>query len=316
MEGFYDSDINSYGDGISSSGININDVIQPSEGYQLFKYDENLSDYYTGWWFLQPDSNTYFLQHQYDLNNSNSNFDSCENDYLLIRGIREGSQSVVSLSYTRTKLDGISIDFNTDDYKPIKSNNSIKSLSDFNSLTSSTSFDFNTILVYYTVEDISTGEKQTNLFGVLFLDKISTTPDGSYIKRYKKYKPDTTLGLNGNSYGFKINIKFDVSNDNASAVSVINEYSTFSMHMFTEALSKLQQSSDILLSQTYVVNQLNEDVENLKGLLLNDYDKEEIKNRLSVIENQLSTANIIFEDVSDLTSLIERNYQEILNIYN
>jgi len=316
LQAFFDSDLNSYGDGIPNANISIDDINPPSEGYQLFKYNKLLSNYYTGWWFSQPDSNTYFIQQPYDLNNPNSNFDSCDNDSLLIRGVRDDSHLPITLQYIRTQLDGICIDFDINDYKPITSNNSIKSLSDFNSLNTSTSFDFNTILIYYTVEDISTGEKKNNLFGVLFLDKVTTSTDGSYIKRYKKYKPDTVLGLNGNSYGFKINIKFDVSNDNASVVSVVNEYSTFSMHMFTDALSKLQKSSDILLNQTYTVNKLNEEIENIKGLLLNDYDKNEIKNRLSIIENQLSTSKIIFENVGDLTSLIEKNYQEILNIYN
>src|SRR5690606_6766298 len=126
--------------------------------------------------------------------------------------------------------------FKIENYYPIASNSAINSFSDFNGLAETTSFDFNAVLVYYDITDVSTGETATNLFGILFLDNVEDSAGGGgSIPRLSKYKPNRITGLNGNSFGFKINLKFDINSEQTAIVSAVNEYAPFSMQLFVEA---------------------------------------------------------------------------------
>ena len=84
------------------------------------------------------------------------------------------------------------------------------------------------MLVYYDMVDTSnTANTVTNLYGILLVDNITPTTDGGYIQRYPKYKPNKVTGQNGNSYGFKINLRFDASPGTAGIDTIVNDYNTF-----------------------------------------------------------------------------------------
>jgi len=96
-------------------------------------------------------------------------------------------------------------------------------------------------LVYYDLVDTSnTSNTVTNLYGILLVDNITPTTDGGYIQRYPKFKPNKVTGQNGNSYGFKINLRFDASPGTAGIDTIVNDYNTFSMQLFSEATAQLQ----------------------------------------------------------------------------
>ena len=98
--------------------------------------------------------------------------------------------------------------------------------------------------------DLSDSTKTTtNLYGILILDNITPTTDGGYIQRYPKYKPNLTTGQNGNSYGFKINLRFDASPGTAGIDTIVNDYNTFSMGLFSDASAQLQASAQIFQRQ-------------------------------------------------------------------
>jgi hypothetical protein len=268
---FFDSDNQSYGAAIGTTAGSLPSISLPGE-YQLLKYDTSLSDYTVGWWFPYPEANSYWTQPAA----TTGTFDDPQNDSYMIRGVKEGTNTSTDVFFQRSRLDGIQLDFDTANYFPIASNPSIKSFSDFNSLSETVSFDFNAVLVYYDVYDVSTQERATNLFGILFLDNVEdTTTGGGYIPRLKKYKPNRITGLNGNSYGFKINLKFDINTEDAAIVTAVNEYAPFSMQLFVDALNQLQASADTLTNQTSLVEQLRLEVESLKDLVYNGADLQE-----------------------------------------
>lgn len=310
INAFFDSDFNNYGEG-ATVGLTLGDVEFPSTGYQLFKWDESISQYVVDWWFQYPEGNSYWTQPPA----LTGTFDDPRNDSFMIRGVKE-SGATGSVMFQRSRLDGIMLDFDVNNYYPIASNPALKTFSDFNSLPETSSFEFNAILIYYDIINVSTNERATNLFGVLFLDNVENTiSGGGTIPRFTKYKPNRITGLNGNSFGFKINLKFDINSEDAAIVTAINEYAPFSMQVFVDALNQLQASADTLLSQTNAVNKLSSEVESLKGLVYNETDLQELEQRLSNVENQLLTAKAIFENSQIVLDLIERNYQEIMNIY-
>jgi len=314
---YFDSEFSNYGPGATLSSV-IEDVngslLTPGE-YQLFSYNESISDYQVGWWFLYPEANSYWTQPG---TTGSGTFDSVTSSSYLIRGYKEGvGGTVVSVNFRRSDLDGIGIDFNTNNYFPISSNPSLNTFSDFNSVPESVSFQFNTVLVYYDVQDTSTGNIATNLFGVLFLDNVQDTlVGGSYIPRLDKFKPNQVSGLNGNAYGFKINLKFDTNSQQAAVATSVNEYSPFSLHVFLDALNRMQSISNQFLDYQNEILSLQLQVNQLNDIVVGGTSINAINQEIADINEQLATAGVMFENSSTLTELINQNYQEILNIYS
>ena len=310
IHAFFDSPNGTYGATVGATAQSLPPLSLPGE-YQLLTYNASISSYVVGWWFEYPEANSYWTQPP----GTDTTFDDPRNDSFEIIGVKsDGSNATVN--FQRSRLDGIMLDFNTADYYPIASNPAIQSFSDFNSLAQTASFDFNAVLVYYDLTNLSTGESATNLFGVLFLDDVQETSSGAgSIPTITKFKPNTVTGLNGNSFGFKLNLKFDIDSNNTAIVSSVNEYAPFSMQLFVDALNELQASADTLTSQVNVVNQLSTEVNSLSSLVYSSADYQALESRVAALENQLLTASAIFQNSQTVMDLIQRNYNEILNIY-
>ena len=308
---YFDSDSQTYGAPIGTTAGNLPAITTPGE-YQLLKYDSSSDVYKVDWWFPYPEANSYWTQ-PVALSGS---FDDPRNDSYMLRGVKNNESSSNDIFFQRSRLDGISLDFDIKSYFPIASNPSIKSFSDFNSLSETVSFEFNTVLVYYDIYDVTTKKRATNLFGVLFLDNVEDNyTGGGYIPRLKKYKHNRITGLNVNSYGFKVNLKFDVNTEDAAIVTAVNEYAPFSMQLFVDALNTLQSSSNTLTSQTAEVEKLRLEVESLKSLVYNGTDLQELDSRLSNVERQLEDSQAALANSNTIMDLIQRNYDEIMNIY-
>lgn len=311
VHAFFDADFQNYGATFGLTAGSLPPITNPGE-YQLLKYDASTSQYVIGWWFPYPEANSYWTQPAA----VTGNFDDPTNDTFMIRGVKNGTSVSTDVFFQRSRVDGISLDFNTSSYYPIASNPSIRSFSDFNGLPESVSFEFNAVLVYYDVYDVSTQERATNLFGILFLDNVEDTlAGGGYIPRLKKFKPNRITGLNGNAYGFKINLKFDINTEDAAIVTAVNEYAPFSMQLFVDALNELGSAANTLTSQTTVIEDLATEVDSLKQLVYNGEDLEELSQRLSGVETQIENSQAALANSSTIMALIQRNYDEIMNIY-
>lgn len=104
-------------------------------------------------------------------------------------------------------------------------------------------YDFNAIAVFY---DIWNDKDQTttarNLYGIFFIDKFIPSTGGSYeLGKFQKVQPSPTAA--GNSYGFRINLKFSNASNQVSSEITINDYNTISMELYMEALRKLTETN-------------------------------------------------------------------------
>lgn len=150
-------------------------------------------------------------------------------------------------------------------YDTINTNDEFIDLADFN---------FNAILVYYSIYDKNNGsELATNLFGILFLngptvDVFSNTGDAMKftIEPFNKRKSngagsDRTFG---SGYSFKINIKSTSIYDNTDAV--INDETT-STSLYTEDFNSvvynLNKSVEMLSKNTQVTQTIYKDYQDL-----------------------------------------------------
>ena len=147
-------------------------------------------------------------------------------------------------------------------------------------LNSEEDFEFNCVLIYYRIKK-GNGKWYTNLYGVLFLEEVSTSDyninlneddeRAGYIQRYPKFKK-------GNSWGLKLDLKIDAQPDSQMELRD-KEYTDpnegAGMQMFTEALMQLNDCSKLF----YEVKKENTDIEE----------------RLYTLENMVSGVDTVYD---------------------
>lgn len=198
-------------------------------------------------------------------------------------------------SFYRSKLDAVSIVKDLDIYDNYFYNTKPSDYYDFGSLNwdkvnttysltkqtqnlsdSLGKFDFNAVLLYYTVyEPNNSTEIATNLFGILFLDGVKTIGAGSpditgfnipqsYIEKTTK-KMSTEYGF-GNGFSFRVNIRTSSIYDNADAL--ISDSTTSNSVLtddFNDVVHALQQSVRTLENNTYTIRTIVEEHKGLKA---------------------------------------------------
>lgn len=282
--------------------------------------DDILTDYVkNSWWYIRTsDANCYHLEA--------SEFTNTKNETLAIFSDTGYGQGVnieeSALKFKRSKLDGISIDFDADSYSGYNPDINIKSLMDLARDPISKNFEFNAVLIYYDLYN-ENGEVQntvaTNLFGILFLDNVEPSSlGGGYIPRFEKCKPNSVLNLNGNSYGFTVNMKLNVNNiiSGVDVQTSISDSNTLSMTIYAEALQELFRVSQSLTDINISLLKMDQRLRVLEQLsfLSNNKNIESILNRLNNIDNKLLDENILsfVKDREDILSLIS-NLQGAVN---
>lgn len=210
------------------------------------------------------------------------------------------------------------IDFDIESYNEIMTNASINTIQDFNKSTLADTFEFNTVLLYYDVLDVSSGKKTSNLYGVLFLSDVITSdqpniPD--YFQRFPKYKP-VEGAYNGNSYGFKINLRIDLEPNKQGIHSLVNEYNTFSMALFSDAIAKMQNCADTFIKLKDTTTKLGEKVSELETMMANVANYNKMQENINELQRELENANLAFADRNSLLELIAKNSDEIKKLAN
>ena len=258
------------------------------------------------WYSPRDEANSYFTEASFF---DGSNFE-------IEKYVAASGPSSYSVTYNRSNLDGVQIDFNPSYYKAIQNYVGISTIEEWNGTPVTTSFEFNAVLVYYDVYDPNNPtDSETNLYGILFLnDPEPISTNAAKLPSFKKFKPDPITKLNGNSYGFKINLKFDTDVESTGVEQAINDYSSFSLSIFMDAATVLQDSAKNLNDRTLQIAGMQEEINYLKDLIINTDDSTEIKARLDVVEASLQANQALFDNTQDILSLIENNSDMIDNI--
>lgn len=252
---------------------------------------------------LSQYTNSYFTEQSNFNDSSNTDIRKYPADYGL---------TGTGTAYRRSKLDGISIDFEASNYLAITSSPNISSISQFNGSDKSKSFDFNAILVYYDIFDANNpSDKATNLFGILVLDNVTPTSNGGYIQRLPKIKPNKVTKQNGNSWGMVLNLKIDASVANSEIDSIINEYNTFSMGLFADTMAQLQESITLFTQIRSSVNTYENRIFNLENSVFNVDGIQILNQRMDLLEQSLNNAQLAFSQSTTLLDLIAANSDAI-----
>lgn len=226
------------------------------------------------------------------------------------------TEGLTEVNFKRSRLDGIQIDFDVASYKPIADNASITTFQEYNSTSDAQAFEFNAVLVYYDVYDPNNEDDvATNLYGVLFLEDVEQLSTEYGIPRFKKFRPNAVTKLNGNSYGFKINVKFDTSIDNVGIVEkAINDYSTFSLELYVDALNALQQSAEALQGQTEDLIDIKSRMTELEDLVINIDNINELDLRITTLEDSMLENQALFNNTNTLVTMINNMSDEFNEI--
>jgi hypothetical protein len=253
--------------------------------------------------YYDDDSNDQYITH--------STFGDISN-WTGTASIPAGTPKNVLLSF----MDGAVLDFDPNSYKPIVDDFNISLISEFNASGASQDFSFNAALVYYDTYSASNPENSsTNLYGFLVLDDYVNQGAGySYLKRFDKFKPNSVTKLNGNSYGLKLNLKFDTSVDNVGIETIINDYSTFSMDLFIDASIRMQEAANMFLEQEQKIIQIRQQLTALEQFYFSQDDLNSLAQRVSELEKSLNNAKLAFASETTLLDLINQNADNINQI--
>jgi hypothetical protein len=259
----------------------------------------------SNWYQPRDEANSYFTDPSF-FDNSN---------YTLEKYVTS-SPTGYSVNYRRSNLDGVQIDFEPSSYRAIQNYVGISTIEEWNGTPTTTSFEFNAVLVYYDVYDPNNPtDSETNLYGILFLnDPEPISTNAAKFPNFKKFKPDSITKLNGNSYGFKINLKFDTDVESTGVEQAINDYSSFSLSIFMDAATVLQDAAKNLNDRTLEIMAMQNQISALTDLIINTDDSTDIKLRLDTVEKSLQANQALFDNTQDILSLIERNSDTIENI--
>ena len=148
------------------------------------------------------------------------------------------------------------------------------------------------------------------------LDNITPTTDGGFIQRYPKYKPNKITGQNGNSYGFKINLRFDASPGTSGVDTIINDYNTFSMGLFVDATTQLQESAKIFQRQQIELRQLEQKVQGLENSINSVNIVSSLQDQINNLQKQFNNASLSMANGTTLLDLIAKNADEIQSLAN
>lgn len=255
------------------------------------------------WWYANPVPNSYFTEP--------ATFLDSTNDIFKIESVNK------SVEFKRSRLDGITLEFDTAAYSGM-GNVGITNFGKFNETAAAQTFDFNAILIYYDLYDPATLENSTsNLFGVLFLDNVDPLPSGGgYIPRLTKYKPNSITGVNGNSYSFRINLKFDVNTDDTAVETSINDYNPYSLELYMDVLNEMMASVTLMNKNNQLVNSLQNQINSVTNLIVDSQNADVLAQRIDSLEKLVNDNKAIFANNDSLLALIQKNYEDIINIYN
>ena len=205
----------------------------------------------------------------------------------------------------------VQIDWDTASYEPIQNNPDVQSLLDY--AKTGQQFRFNAVLVYYDLYSSSIpANRATNLYGILILDDITDSyGPGSKIHEQIKFKPNEVTGLNGNAFSLKLNLKFNSSLDNVGVETSVNDFTTFSMDLFMDTTTALENATELLLQANNRYNKIVERLDSLENIILGTAKAAALEARIQELEDDFTSSSLQLQDSNALLSLINNAHTKI-----
>lgn len=181
-------------------------------------------------------------------------------------------------------------------------------------------FDFNAILLYYSVYDLDDVNKEpvaTNLFGIVFLDGGQNQTDEylmSPLRKKKSYSGNGhTNAYFGNSYSFRVNIKTLSVYDNTDAVIQDNTTTTSNYSQdFNDVVYNLNRAIDIMNTNVETTSRIQNDYMQMLDYYMEV--KQKVDDMKSDVENTVS--NYVNNAIATLDSEVNKKIDEAVEALN
>jgi len=205
----------------------------------------------------------------------------------------------------------VQIDFDTASYVAIQNNPDVQTLLDY--AKTGQQFRFNAVLVYYDLYSSSVpANRATNLYGILILDDIADAfGPGTKIHEQIKFKPNEVTGLNGNAFSLKLNLKFNSSLDNVGVETSINDFTTFSMDLFMDTTTALENATDLLLQANNRYSKVVDRLDAIENLVLGTAKATALETRIKELEDDFTASSLQLQDSNALLNLINNAHNKI-----
>jgi hypothetical protein len=227
---------------------------------------------------------------------STGNINQRNGDYYGVTINNNLSPTLKYPEFDSTNLDGLTLNLNINDYA--KATSYIYPIETFGEFCGTAfnneppkDFEFNAILWYYTLEDVSGNnlETATNLYGVEFLD----TPNNDVLtakSQIPKIKKLVSNGYqDGTSYTFSLDTNIVVDSD--APVPTFDPdkvYSLFGLDLFNEAMMRITYFNDKLTEFLTSNIDINNKLNNLTSIIYTQQDITSIRNKMDHLENLLT----------------------------
>lgn len=222
--------------------------------------------------------------------------------FLNLDALADNNDGTISLD--QTDLYNYGIEWNSTLYSKIATDPKLNNFLEYSKRGGD--FRFNAILVYYDLYSKSNiANKSTNLYGVLILDNFKDDPasTGMYIPELTKYKPNDVTGLNGNAFALKLNVKFNSSLDNVGVEANINDYSTFSMDIFLDTTTALENAAKLLVDAGNAYAAIAERVSTLENLIAYS-NSTDFSQRITSLETAIEDASLNYASSTSILDMI------------
>ena len=221
----------------------------------------------------------------------------------------DGSSGYYDIQTNATN--SVQIDWDTASYEAIQNNPDVKSLLDF--AKTGQQFRFNAVLVYYDLYSSSIpANRATNLYGILILDDIlDAYGPGTKIHEQIKFKPNEVTGLNGNAFSLKLNLKFNSSLDNVGVETSINDFTTFSMDLFMDTTTALENATQLLLEANDRYAKIVERLDSVENIILGTAKAAALEARIKELEDDFTASSLQLRDSAALLDLINNAHTKI-----
>jgi hypothetical protein len=213
--------------------------------------------------------------------------------------------------FNSTKLDGLTLDFDTTHYLKMNLPDYVsKNFDEFNSMsfgqTAPSDFEFNIILWFYEIDD-GQGNITNNLYGISFLNNPANDDDDTDVNNtlITPYKKLVSNGVqDGLSYIFDLKLNFEVDNDlitpdfDPTAI-----HNSFGFDLYNNIMTTLGQIQENFINIADEFVRINSVLNDMKSLIYSQTSIDYLKNRMSNIESLLKlyqTNQLVNSDTAEI----------------
>jgi len=198
--------------------------------------------------------------------------------------------------FNSDSIDGVFLDVDrTHYYKMNIAGLECKNFDEFSSLSiqgqAPKDFEFNAILWYYELVERDSNNNvnsHVNLYGIEFLNNPDNDDD-NFATQISPYNKLVTNGTqDGLSYMFNLNINYNIDNDvKPLTYDSTTIYNMFGFDMYNEMMKRFYQVNENFVNIINEFVRINLDLQEMKSLIYSQTDIDDLKSKMSNMENLL-----------------------------